>query len=93
MTGKRNSLEKLTDVVDIIQKSSSEVALQMAGLRFITKILEDEPGQERQVIKVDSGPSVRSVPFPPQAIAVRGPLSVPLLCRRRCLGGKIRTGS
>uniref|UniRef100_A0A670K5K4 Cullin 7 n=1 Tax=Podarcis muralis TaxID=64176 RepID=A0A670K5K4_PODMU len=59
VTGKRNSLEKLTDVVDIIQKSSSEVALQMAGLRFITKILEDEPGQERQVIKVDSGPSVR----------------------------------
>uniref|UniRef100_A0A670KD48 Cullin 9 n=1 Tax=Podarcis muralis TaxID=64176 RepID=A0A670KD48_PODMU len=48
VTGKRNSLEKLTDVVDIIQKSSSEVALQMAGLRFITKILEDEPGQERQ---------------------------------------------
>nr|XP_034967052.1 cullin-9-like [Zootoca vivipara] len=59
VTGKRNSLEKLADVVDVIQKSSSEVALQMAGLRFITKILEDEPGQERQVIKVDSGPSVR----------------------------------
>uniref|UniRef100_A0A8D2L9J3 Cullin 7 n=1 Tax=Varanus komodoensis TaxID=61221 RepID=A0A8D2L9J3_VARKO len=58
-TGKRSSLEKLADVIDIIQKSSSEVTLQMAGLRFITKILEDEPGQERQIIKVDGGPSVR----------------------------------
>uniref|UniRef100_A0A8D2L8V6 Cullin 7 n=1 Tax=Varanus komodoensis TaxID=61221 RepID=A0A8D2L8V6_VARKO len=31
-TGKRSSLEKLADVIDIIQKSSSEVTLQMAGL-------------------------------------------------------------
>ncbi|XP_039180415.1 cullin-9-like [Crotalus tigris] len=59
VSGKRNSLEKLADVVDIIQKSSSEVALQVAGLRFIIKILEDEPGQERQIIKVESGPSIR----------------------------------
>ncbi|XP_053168983.1 cullin-9-like isoform X2 [Hemicordylus capensis] len=59
VTGKRSSLEKLADVVDIIQKSSSEVGLQMAGLRFITKILEEEPSQDRQVIKVDGGPTVR----------------------------------
>ncbi|XP_070788437.1 cullin-9-like [Pituophis catenifer annectens] len=59
VSGKRNSLEKLADIVDIIQKSSSEVALQVAGLRFIIKILEDEPGQERQIIKVESGPSIR----------------------------------
>uniref|UniRef100_A0A8C5S3N5 Cullin-9 n=1 Tax=Laticauda laticaudata TaxID=8630 RepID=A0A8C5S3N5_LATLA len=43
VSGKRNSLEKLADIVDTIQKSSSEVALQVAGLRFIIKILEDEP--------------------------------------------------
>uniref|UniRef100_A0A8C5S4V1 Cullin-9 n=1 Tax=Laticauda laticaudata TaxID=8630 RepID=A0A8C5S4V1_LATLA len=60
VSGKRNSLEKLADIVDTIQKSSSEVALQVAGLRFIIKILEDEPGQERQIIKVESGPSIRS---------------------------------
>uniref|UniRef100_A0A8C5S4L7 Cullin-9 n=1 Tax=Laticauda laticaudata TaxID=8630 RepID=A0A8C5S4L7_LATLA len=54
VSGKRNSLEKLADIVDTIQKSSSEVALQVAGLRFIIKILEDEPGQERQIIKVEN---------------------------------------
>ncbi|KAM3854465.1 cullin-9-like [Vipera latastei] len=59
VSAKRNSLEKLADIVDVIQKSSSEVALQVAGLRFIIKILEDETGQERQIIKVESGPSIR----------------------------------
>lgn len=72
MSGKRNSLEKLADIVDIIQKSSSEVALQVAGLRFIIKILEDEPGQERQIIKVESGPSIRSVFFLQYAIVIEG---------------------
>lgn len=61
VTGKRSSLEKLADVVEVIQKSSSEVAMQMAGLRFITKILEEEPGQERQILKVDGGPTIRLV--------------------------------
>ncbi|KAJ7341185.1 hypothetical protein JRQ81_005005 [Phrynocephalus forsythii] len=56
---KRGALEKIGETVDMIQKSGSEVTLQMAGLRFITKILEDEPGQERQLIKVEGGLSVR----------------------------------
>nr|XP_020652581.1 cullin-9-like [Pogona vitticeps] len=56
---KRGALEKIGDVIDVIQKSGSDVTLQMAGLRFITKILEDEPGQERQLIKVEGGLSVR----------------------------------
>ncbi|KAL8185246.1 UNVERIFIED_CONTAM: hypothetical protein K2H54_043762, partial [Gekko kuhli] len=59
LTGKRSSLEKIADIGDIIQKSSSEVGLQMAGLRFITKLLEEEPGQARQVIKADGGLTVR----------------------------------
>ncbi|XP_016847250.2 cullin-9 isoform X1 [Anolis carolinensis] len=59
MIVKRGSLEKIGDIIDMIQKSGSEVILQMAGLRFITKILEEEPGQERQVIKVEGGPTVR----------------------------------
>ncbi|XP_060103905.1 cullin-9-like [Heteronotia binoei] len=59
LTGKRSSLEKIADIGDIIQKSSSEVALQMAGLRLITKLLEEEPGQARQVIKADGGLTVR----------------------------------
>uniref|UniRef100_A0A8D0G4D8 Cullin 9 n=1 Tax=Sphenodon punctatus TaxID=8508 RepID=A0A8D0G4D8_SPHPU len=53
-TGKKNSLEKLADVVDMIQKSSSEVGLQLAGLRFITKILEEEAGRERQTCLSDT---------------------------------------
>ncbi|KAH0622781.1 hypothetical protein JD844_025442 [Phrynosoma platyrhinos] len=59
MIVKRGCLEKIGDIIDMIQKSGSEVTLQMAGLRFITKVLEDEPGQERQVIKVEGGPTVR----------------------------------
>lgn len=61
LTGKRSSLEKIADIGDIIQKSSSEVGLQMAGLGFITKLLEEEPGHARQVIKADGGLTVRSV--------------------------------
>lgn len=67
---KRGALEKIGDIVDMIQKSGSEVTLQMSGLRFITKVLEDEPGQERQLIKVEGGLSVRSVPPIPHSLTI-----------------------
>uniref|UniRef100_A0A8C8STZ7 Cullin 9 n=1 Tax=Pelusios castaneus TaxID=367368 RepID=A0A8C8STZ7_9SAUR len=55
-----NCLERVVDVVDVIQRSSSELGLQVAGLRFITKTLEEEAGRERQVIKPEGGLSIRS---------------------------------
>lgn len=89
-------MEKIADIGDLIQKSSSEVGLQMAGLRFITKLLEEEPGQARQVIKADGGLTVRSVVlvFLPDARAAAWPLSVPLVYQgpRACsCGWKSRT--
>ncbi|XP_077670303.1 LOW QUALITY PROTEIN: cullin-9-like [Eretmochelys imbricata] len=50
-SGKKSSLERIAEVVELIQRSSSEVGLQLAGLRFIIKTLEEEAGRERQVIK------------------------------------------
>uniref|UniRef100_A0A8C4VHW4 Cullin-9 n=1 Tax=Gopherus evgoodei TaxID=1825980 RepID=A0A8C4VHW4_9SAUR len=40
--------------------SSSEVGLQLAGLRFIIKTLEEEAGRERQVVKPEGGLTIRS---------------------------------
>uniref|UniRef100_A0A8C4YJ43 Cullin 9 n=1 Tax=Gopherus evgoodei TaxID=1825980 RepID=A0A8C4YJ43_9SAUR len=39
--------------------SSSEVGLQLAGLRFIIKTLEEEAGRERQVVKPEGGLTIR----------------------------------
>uniref|UniRef100_A0A8D0G605 Cullin-9 n=1 Tax=Sphenodon punctatus TaxID=8508 RepID=A0A8D0G605_SPHPU len=55
-TEKKSSM---TDIVEMIQKSSSEAGLQVAKLRFLTKILEEEAGREWKVIKVEGGLSVR----------------------------------
>ncbi|XP_053169139.1 cullin-9-like isoform X3 [Hemicordylus capensis] len=57
MAGKKSRLEQLADAMEMIQKSSCDIELQMAGLRFITKILEEEeeeeePGQEWKEKKV-----------------------------------------
>lgn len=53
-------MERIAEVVELIQRSSSEVGLQLAGLRFIIKTLEEEAGRERQVIKPE-GLTIRSV--------------------------------
>uniref|UniRef100_A0A8C4YHT9 Cullin 9 n=1 Tax=Gopherus evgoodei TaxID=1825980 RepID=A0A8C4YHT9_9SAUR len=45
-SGKKNSLERIAEVVELIQRSSSEVGLQLAGLRFIIKTLEEEAGRD-----------------------------------------------
>ncbi|XP_059576354.1 cullin-7 isoform X4 [Alligator mississippiensis] len=58
-SGKKSSLEKIADALEMIQRSSSEVELQVAGLRFIIKTLEEELGQERHLIKIESGLTIR----------------------------------
>uniref|UniRef100_A0A8C1XBN8 Cullin 7 n=1 Tax=Cyprinus carpio TaxID=7962 RepID=A0A8C1XBN8_CYPCA len=45
--GKKSSLEKMGEVVDIMKKSSSDSGLQLAGVKVISKILEEEGPQER----------------------------------------------
>uniref|UniRef100_A0A671RTZ3 Cullin-9-like n=1 Tax=Sinocyclocheilus anshuiensis TaxID=1608454 RepID=A0A671RTZ3_9TELE len=45
--GKKSSLEKMGEVVDIMTKSSSDSGLQLAGMKVISKILEEEGPQER----------------------------------------------
>ncbi|KAM9273288.1 cullin-9-like [Cariama cristata] len=57
----RSSLAKIAAVVDVIQSSSSEVGLRLAGLKRIMKILEEEPEPEQQVGKAQSGLGTRSV--------------------------------
>uniref|UniRef100_G1KZ36 Uncharacterized protein n=1 Tax=Anolis carolinensis TaxID=28377 RepID=G1KZ36_ANOCA len=63
MVGKKSSLEQLADAMEMIQKSSNDMEFQMAGLKFITKILEEKPGQEqqeKQLLKPESELSIRS---------------------------------
>ncbi|XP_062980015.1 cullin-9-like [Elgaria multicarinata webbii] len=48
VAGKKSTLEQLADAMEMVQKSSGDMELQMAGLRFITKVLEEEPERERQ---------------------------------------------
>nr|XP_009937429.1 PREDICTED: cullin-9 [Opisthocomus hoazin] len=48
----RGSLARIGAVVDVIQSSSSEVGLRLAGLKHIVKILEEEPEAEHQALKV-----------------------------------------
>ncbi|XP_064915017.1 cullin-9 isoform X16 [Columba livia] len=55
----RGSLAKMAAVVDVIQSSSSELGLCLAGLKHIMKILEEEP--EPRVSKVQGGLGTRSV--------------------------------
>lgn len=57
----RGSLAKIATVVDVIQSSSSEVGLRLAGLRHITKILAEEPEPEQQVGKAQGRLGTRSV--------------------------------
>ncbi|XP_055672122.1 cullin-9 isoform X4 [Falco peregrinus] len=42
----RGSLAEIAAVVDVVQSSSSEVGLRLAGLKHIMKILEEEPEAE-----------------------------------------------
>ncbi|XP_075269377.1 cullin-9-like isoform X2 [Opisthocomus hoazin] len=57
----RGSLARIGAVVDVIQSSSSEVGLRLAGLKHIVKILEEEPEAEQQVGKAWGGLEARTV--------------------------------
>ena len=57
----RGSLAKIAAVVDVIQSSSSEVGLRLAGLKHIMKILEEEPESKQQVGKAQGGLGTKSV--------------------------------
>ncbi|XP_065691497.1 cullin-9-like isoform X10 [Patagioenas fasciata] len=59
--GERGSLAKMAAMVDVIQSSSSELGLCLAGLKHIMKILEEEPEPEPRVSKVQGGLGTRSV--------------------------------
>ncbi|XP_069464981.1 cullin-9 isoform X2 [Ambystoma mexicanum] len=58
-SGKKSTLEKFGDIVDLIRKSSSELELQLTALGYIIKLLEEEPSREKQIIKTESGPTIR----------------------------------
>uniref|UniRef100_UPI00398EEEB8 cullin-9 isoform X1 n=1 Tax=Pristiophorus japonicus TaxID=55135 RepID=UPI00398EEEB8 len=55
VTGRKTNLEKMGEVVEIMKKSSSDIALQVAGFKFITKMLEEDSTREKLPLKVDSG--------------------------------------
>ncbi|XP_016099203.1 cullin-9-like [Sinocyclocheilus grahami] len=57
--GKKSSLEKMGEVVDIMTKSSSDSGLQLAGMKVISKILEEEGPQERSTLRSDSAQTIR----------------------------------
>ncbi|XP_048452589.1 cullin-9 [Rhincodon typus] len=55
VTGRKTNLEKMGEVVEIMKKSNSEISLQVAGFKFITKMLEEDSTREKVALKVDSG--------------------------------------
>ncbi|XP_072406793.1 cullin-9 isoform X1 [Chiloscyllium punctatum] len=55
VTGRKTNLEKMGEVVEIMKKSSSDISLQVAGFKFITKMLEEDSTREKVTLKVDSG--------------------------------------
>lgn len=57
--GKKTSLEKLGEVVDILRKAGSEQPQQLAGLLFITRLLEDKGSQEKNSMRSDSAQTIR----------------------------------
>lgn len=57
--GKKTALEKLGEVVDILRKAGSEQAQQLAGLLFITRLLEDKGSQEKNSMRSDSAQTIR----------------------------------
>ena len=52
--GKKTALEKLGEVVDIMKKGGSEPGQQLAGMKFIVKVLEEEGPQERGGLRADA---------------------------------------
>uniref|UniRef100_UPI003AB094B1 cullin-9 n=1 Tax=Centroberyx gerrardi TaxID=166262 RepID=UPI003AB094B1 len=59
LQGKKTALEKLGEVVEILRKGGSDSAQQLAGILFITKLLEEEGAQERSTLRTDSAQTIR----------------------------------
>ncbi|XP_043916222.1 cullin-9 [Protopterus annectens] len=59
VAGKKGSLEKFEEVVELMKKSPTELGLVAAGLRYITRVLEEEQSREKLVIKVEKGANTR----------------------------------
>lgn len=59
--GKKTMLEKLGEVVDILKKggSGSDQVQQLAAVLFITRLLEEKGGQEKNSMRSDSAQTVR----------------------------------
>nr|XP_023864249.1 cullin-9 isoform X1 [Salvelinus alpinus] len=57
--GKKTALEKLGEVVDIMKKSGSDPVQQLAGIKFIIQVLEDEGPQERSTLRTDAVQTIR----------------------------------
>ncbi|MGH0167094.1 UNVERIFIED_CONTAM: hypothetical protein FKN15_052560 [Acipenser sinensis] len=57
--GKKNYLDKFGEVIDIMKKNSSDLGQQLAGLKFITKILEEDGTQEKIMLRTDSAQTIR----------------------------------
>uniref|UniRef100_A0A4W3JYL2 Cullin 7 n=1 Tax=Callorhinchus milii TaxID=7868 RepID=A0A4W3JYL2_CALMI len=55
VSGRKTSLEKIGEVVEMMKKSSSDISFQVAGFRFITKMLEEDSSRDKLSLKVDSG--------------------------------------
>ncbi|XP_028676954.1 LOW QUALITY PROTEIN: cullin-9 [Erpetoichthys calabaricus] len=56
--GKKNYLERFSEVIDIMKKNSMDTGQQLAGLKFMTKVLEEET-QERITLRTDSAQTIR----------------------------------
>ncbi|XP_020565045.1 cullin-9 isoform X3 [Oryzias latipes] len=59
--GKKNLLEKMGEVVDILKKglSASDHSQQLAAVLFITRLMEDKSTQEKNSNRIDSAQSSR----------------------------------
>ncbi|XP_010894542.2 cullin-9 isoform X1 [Esox lucius] len=57
--GKKTALEKLGEVVDIMKKSGSDPGHQLAGIKFILKVLNDEGPQERTTLRAEIVQTIR----------------------------------
>ncbi|XP_072565921.1 cullin-9 isoform X4 [Paramormyrops kingsleyae] len=57
--GKKSCLEKMGEVVDMIKKNSWDLRLQLAGMRVIFKLLDEEGAQERSTLRSDSAQTIR----------------------------------
>lgn len=59
--GKKTVLEKMGEIVEILRKggAGSDPAQQLVGICFITKLLEEEGGQERSIIRSDPSQTIR----------------------------------